>query len=313
MYRIRFHGRGGQGIKTASRILGSAFFAEGFEVQDAPRYGAERRGAPIFAYVRAGREPIYERGVIERPDLVVVIDETLLPLPAAGVLAGISEHTVLLLNARQMPVLDGATRPGHIVLMPELGEVAARGGLPLIAAACAGAAARLTGVVSGAAVRQAVTEELAALSDEVVTHNLELALSAYHHLDEYTGIVRPAQTVPIGSLEPPHWVELPRTDLRHAVPAILQGGTSLLARTGLWRTERPVIDPALCKRCWWICTTFCPDGVIDVSAQGMPQIDYEHCKGCLVCLAQCPSHAIQAVLERDAVQAPPQGEASCAS
>jgi Pyruvate/2-oxoacid:ferredoxin oxidoreductase gamma subunit len=40
-------------MKTASRILGSALFAEGFEVQDAPRYGAERRGAPIFAYVRA--------------------------------------------------------------------------------------------------------------------------------------------------------------------------------------------------------------------------------------------------------------------
>ncbi len=55
MYRIRFHGRGGQGMKTAGRILGSAFFAEGFEVQDAPRYGAERRGAPLFAYVRASR------------------------------------------------------------------------------------------------------------------------------------------------------------------------------------------------------------------------------------------------------------------
>lgn len=43
MFRIRLHGRGGQGIKTASRVLGTAFFLEGFEVQDAPRYGAERR------------------------------------------------------------------------------------------------------------------------------------------------------------------------------------------------------------------------------------------------------------------------------
>ena len=55
MYRLRFHGRGGQGMKTAGRILGTAFFLAGFEVQDAPRYGAERRGAPIFAYVRAAR------------------------------------------------------------------------------------------------------------------------------------------------------------------------------------------------------------------------------------------------------------------
>ena len=73
MYRIRFHGRGGQGMKTASRILGSAFFAEGFEVQDAPRYGAERRGAPIFAYVRAARYPIHERGIITRPDLATLM------------------------------------------------------------------------------------------------------------------------------------------------------------------------------------------------------------------------------------------------
>ncbi|MFI5331515.1 MAG: 2-oxoacid:acceptor oxidoreductase family protein, partial [Desulfobaccales bacterium] len=64
MYRIRLHGRGGQGMKTAGRILGTAFFLEGFEVQDAPRYGAERRGAPIFAYVRAARGLINERGII---------------------------------------------------------------------------------------------------------------------------------------------------------------------------------------------------------------------------------------------------------
>ncbi len=70
MYRIRFHGRGGQGMKTASRILGSAFFLEDFEVQDAPRYGAERRGAPIFAYVRAARQLINERGIIRQPDLI---------------------------------------------------------------------------------------------------------------------------------------------------------------------------------------------------------------------------------------------------
>src|SRR5689334_22765954 len=96
MYRIRFHGRGGQGVKTATQVLGSAFFASGFEVQDAPRYGAERRGAPIFGYVRASLAPIHERGVIARPDLVVVVDETLAALPDAGVTQGADARTVLL-------------------------------------------------------------------------------------------------------------------------------------------------------------------------------------------------------------------------
>ena len=67
MFRIRFHGRGGQGMKTASRILGAAFFRAGYEVQDAPRYGAERRGAPMLAYVRAARQPINERGEMPHP------------------------------------------------------------------------------------------------------------------------------------------------------------------------------------------------------------------------------------------------------
>ncbi len=99
MYRIRFHGRGGQGMKTASRMLGTAFFLEGFEVQDAPRYGAERRGAPIFAYVRAAREPIHERGIITRPDLVVVADDSLVSIAAAGVCQGLTERGVLLINS----------------------------------------------------------------------------------------------------------------------------------------------------------------------------------------------------------------------
>jgi pyruvate ferredoxin oxidoreductase gamma subunit len=71
----------------------------GFEVQDAPLYGAERRGAPIFAYVRAARYPIQERGIIRRPDLVVVADDTLLAVPAAGVMTGVDEHTVVLIQS----------------------------------------------------------------------------------------------------------------------------------------------------------------------------------------------------------------------
>ena len=75
MLRIRFHGRGGQGMKTASRILGSAAFHAGYVVQDSPVYGAERRGAPMTAYTRMATAPIWECGEIARPDLVVVADD----------------------------------------------------------------------------------------------------------------------------------------------------------------------------------------------------------------------------------------------
>ena len=60
---------------------------------------------------------------------------------------------------------------------------------------------------------------------------------------------------------------------------------------------RPVIDRERCRRCHWVCSTLCPDGAIAVDADGQPQIDYDHCKGCMICVAVCPPHAIAAIPE----------------
>jgi pyruvate ferredoxin oxidoreductase gamma subunit len=60
-----------------------------------------------------------------------------------------------------------------------------------------------------------------------------------------------------------------------------------------------VIDLEHCNRCSWICATLCPDSAIRVDAQRTPRIDLEHCKGCLVCVAVCPPHAIRAVAEAE--------------
>jgi pyruvate ferredoxin oxidoreductase gamma subunit len=94
-------------------------------------------------------------------------------------------------------------------------------------------------------------------------------------------------------------VELPFEPASVSAPVIHAGLTSVEVKTGLWRTLRPVIDYDHCKRCWWVCSSFCPDGAINV-VDGTPQIDYDHCKGCMVCLAQCPPHAISAIAESQA-------------
>ena len=99
MQAVRFHGRGGQGAKTASRILGTAAFLEGYLAQDSPIYGAERRGAPVAAFTRIAKEPIRERGIIARPDLVVIADASLINDPAARVLDGIDERTAVFVNS----------------------------------------------------------------------------------------------------------------------------------------------------------------------------------------------------------------------
>ena len=163
MYRIRFHGRGGQGIKTAGRILGSAFFAEGFETQDAPLYGAERRGAPIYATVRAARTPIIERGPLRHPDLVVVADETLLVAAVAGVLAGVASHTVLLVcTAIDADVWKERLRfKGPVLALPV--QTGATADARFLGAISAGAAARLVGAISRISLEHALAQELAGL------------------------------------------------------------------------------------------------------------------------------------------------------
>src|SRR3989442_12646008 len=101
MLRIRFHGRGGQGMKTASRILGSAAFQAGFVIQDSPVYGAERGGAPMAAFARIARGPIREGGVIARPGLGLVGDDTLLADPPAQPLAGCDPRGTGLIKSAQ--------------------------------------------------------------------------------------------------------------------------------------------------------------------------------------------------------------------
>jgi glutamate dehydrogenase (NAD(P)+) len=305
MYRIRVHGRGGQGVKTASRILGTALFRAGYQVQDAPRYGAERRGAPIFAYVRAAQHgPINERGIITHPDLVVVTDDTLVAMPAAGVLQGLGPDTTLLINSHESADtwrqrLNTAAR---VLILPTREDEAEPVALRELSASCAAAAAALLGVVPRERVLEALEEELGHLGEAVVMRKSASALAAFDAMAPQAGSVREGGAIAATDYTAPAWVALPLDGAGGAAPAIHAGATSVEVRTGLWRTMRPVIDYDKCNKCWWVCSTYCPDACIAVAEDGTPDIDYDHCKGCLVCVAQCPPHAIAAVPEHLARQ-----------
>jgi len=300
MFRIRFHGRGGQGMKTASRILGSAFFMAGYEVQDAPRYGAERRGAPIFAYVRAARSTINERGNINHPDLVVVADDTLVGMPAAGVTQGMDENTLLLINSHESAQTWGQrlhTR-ARILILAAQEEVEDRAELPYIGSRCAAAAAALTRVISRELLIAALNEELAHLHDEVIKRNRDIALVVFDEMARQADLVNEGVQASASDYVRPKWIDLPFERAQISNIAIHAAATSVKVRTGLWRTMRPVINYDKCSGCAWICSTYCPDGAINLRADGYPEIDYEHCKGCLICVAQCPPHAIESIAEQ---------------
>ncbi len=98
---IRWHGRGGQGAKTASLLLADAAFNTGKYIQGFPEYGPERMGAPITAYNRISDDKLSIHCNIYEPDYVVVVDDTL--LTAVDVTSGLKESGALIINTTKSP------------------------------------------------------------------------------------------------------------------------------------------------------------------------------------------------------------------
>jgi 2-oxoacid:acceptor oxidoreductase gamma subunit (pyruvate/2-ketoisovalerate family) len=96
---IRFHGRGGQGIVTASALLSQAFFYEGKYPQSVPVYGPQRRGAPVVVFLRVADERIFDRSWIYHPVYVVVLDDSLIKI--ANVTQGVPKGGTILVNTAQ--------------------------------------------------------------------------------------------------------------------------------------------------------------------------------------------------------------------
>lgn len=99
MIEIRWHGRGGQGAKTVAQLLAAAALRGGLWAQAFPEYGPERSGAPVKAFTRLDRKEIRLHCGVYQPDLVVVLDPTLLTAKEAGVFDGLKRQSTLLVNS----------------------------------------------------------------------------------------------------------------------------------------------------------------------------------------------------------------------
>lgn len=297
MQSIRFHGRGGQGAKTASRILGTAAFLEGFVAQDSPIYGAERRGAPVAAFTRIAKEPIRERGLIARPELIVIADASLIDDSAARVLDGIDERTAVFVNspltAEQLDTQSLLT--GRLTALDltaiALQQLGNRGAISALLGAVAG---RLVGL-RRESIREAIARELAdlGLAASVIERNEAVALQSYDAVRTVPVAAAAPQPVASAQLQLPTYEPPTRGTARISAAA-----NSVLRETGGWRTFRPVLLPDKCNGCW-LCFTYCPDGVISMNKDDRPVIDYDHCKGCQICVHECPTAALVAEREKE--------------
>ena len=298
MLRVRLHGRGGQGIKTASQILGTAAFLSGYQAQDFPLYGAERRGAPIIAFTRIDPKPILERGPIAVPDLILIGDETLLEDPQAAPACGADDLTALLINSTKDPKIlqEKLNLPNELVLSG-LSKLCLKhlGAGMILSTALSAAGARMTGLIPLENLLEAVEIELAemGITGEKLQKNLDLVREVFEGLDSVVFKKREEK-----ALSPGRLMIVEQKQVQEAAPLIIASGNMALRKTGNWRVHRPEIDYGECNLCM-ICYARCPEGVIKAEADGKPVIDFDHCKGCMICAQECPKHAIKTLWEMD--------------
>jgi pyruvate ferredoxin oxidoreductase gamma subunit len=292
MVRVRFHGRGGQGAKTASRILGEAAFSQGLDVQDAPVYGAERRGAPVVAFTRISDDEILERGFIFDPDVVIVMDETLLKDSIADPFNGIRSGGLLFVNTSRSPSeIECERKDIKVVTYDLVGSALKVFGKSILSAASAAVAARLISIISEEALIHAVTMELAdiGVAGELVQKNLQLASIVYRAISPEM----------LDTTEHPmerRLMPFSVTVTGNGLEDITAVGNSRLRHTGNWRIFMPTINYEKCTACM-VCYAYCPESAMTLGADGKPIIDYENCKGCLICYRECPPKAV--TIERE--------------
>lgn len=284
MREIRIHGRGGQGGLTAARILADAALKEGKTAQAFPEFGPERRGAPVRSYLRIDAQPIQLRTSVESPDVVIVMDVSLLTRPET--LAGIKPHGLIIVNTPSRPNVS-ARVPLRVAWVDAM-EIANRLlGRPIPSTAMLGAWCRTDGTLSREVVETAVR-------DWFRNKNAEGNVKAVHEAWESVQIAEQSpsrkETLGEGARDAYAFLEdYPKV----AIATPVQGASG---RTGSWRVSDPKVDQERCVRCGR-CVTFCPEGVITMEESG-PQIDLTYCKGCGICVVECPVDAIEFEEER---------------
>ena len=172
MIEIRLHGRGGQGAVKAAEILARAAFYDGKIVQSFPFFGVERRGAPVQAFTRISDDQIRIHSYIYEPDVLVVLDPTLIGAAGVNLLDGLKENGKVIINSKKSPnEFDFNGKNGVQVFTVDATEIALKHHLgsesaPIVNTVIVGAIAKVTGLVKIDSVKKAIFETIPRYKEE---------------------------------------------------------------------------------------------------------------------------------------------------
>jgi pyruvate ferredoxin oxidoreductase gamma subunit len=263
-------GRGGEGVVLASQVLADTFARAGYWVQSFPEFTAERRGAPIAAYLRWDESPIHRRYKMSDCDVLVVVTPS---PPSPQVMGRVRPRGLVLLNRETRFRQAG---PFEVARVPA-SRIAQRNGI-------LSAEGRPMGNVAvlGACVRLFLPDALQCLEDAIRARMGALAeTNVVAAREGYARCTRQHRRVDDAPVETVSDTRAP------AVRALFPVSTvdSIGKLTGTWSLDRPILLEA-CNACA-LCALFCPEGAITRTGGSM-SIDLLHCKGCGICEVVCP-------------------------
>jgi len=294
MIEIRFHGRGGQGAVTAAELTAQAAISEGKFAQAFPNFGPERRGAPVTAFLRISGGPILLRERIDEPNVVVVLDPTLIDLQ--DVCEGMENGGTLIINDSGINRMNEGYLSRYSIAFVDASTIAQEVlGVPITNTAIIGALIKATDIVKLDSLDVPFRGRFGKLADK----NIDAMRRAYK------------ETVVQGGEKPLHPAQEPDAkygnfaSTNQKVEALLpwdeleiggdiiQPGSSTSFFTGNWRSGgHPVVKRDKCVRCG-ICWSLCPDIAYRPTIDGYYDCDQRYCKGCGICAEECPRGAIE--------------------
>jgi 2-oxoacid:acceptor oxidoreductase, gamma subunit, pyruvate/2-ketoisovalerate family/2-oxoacid:acceptor oxidoreductase, delta subunit, pyruvate/2-ketoisovalerate family len=292
MGEIRLHGRGGQGTVIAAEMLANAFVLGGKYASVFPSFGVERRGSAVMAFARYGDAPIRERTRVYRPDILLMLDQSLTEIRAnydgfkfGGTIIANTKHpeTIIALNMNQeiLAVVDGVS-----IALEETGTA--------ITNTCMlGAFAKTTGLVKLDDLKQAL--ELY-FQGKLLTKNIRSLERGYEEVQ----VTRFSPVKPAAKKETANEADVaikpPVITTPYAAAWDDVNKRMITVKTGSWRYRKPELDKATCRLCGW-CSVYCPVGCMKAGDDGYYHPDLDYCKGCGICANACPAHALKMTAE----------------
>ena len=181
MIEVRFHGRGGQGAVTSAEIIAQAAINEGLYAQAFPNFGPERRGAPVLAFLRVSDKPIRIRSKVYQPDVIVILDPTL--LLSASPTGGLKKGAYVIINSHKSGDELRALFPGFKVAAVDASRIAREEmGVPITNTTMLGSLVKATKIVDIKALDKPIKDRFGLIAQK----NISAYTRAYNETQVYT-------------------------------------------------------------------------------------------------------------------------------